>query len=278
VKTASIRFSGLFIVGAAGVVFFALVALLAPVLAPYGISQVVGTPWEGPSANAWLGTDMIGRDLLTRVIWGTRITLLVSGLATLLSFAIGVTFGFVAALKRGWVDQVLSRINDLLMSIPTLILTLTALAVLPKTIGILVSLMAILDASRVFRVSRSIAQDIGVMDYVEIAQLRGEGWFWIVFREIMPNAFAPLLVEAGLRLIFAILFLSTLSFLGLGIQPPVVDWGSLVKENKDGLMFGVFAALIPGTVICIFAVCVNLMVSSIPRNGFHGTGRADVHE
>ncbi|HWU19772.1 MAG TPA: ABC transporter permease [Devosia sp.] len=242
---------------------FVFIAIFAPWIAPHQVSDVVGGVWEAPSATALLGTDNLGRDLLSRIIWGARITLAVAALATLIAFVAGVSLGLLAAMKRGWVDQALSRGNDLLMAIPTLIFALVVLAVLPKNIVVLVFVMAALDATRVFRVSRAVAADIAVLDYVEVARMRGEGWGWIMLREILPNAAAPLLAEFGMRFAFAVLFLSTLSFLGLGIQPPVADWGSLVKENKDGLLFGIFAALIPGGAIVLLAISVNVIVDWI---------------
>lgn len=250
-------------IGFGGIAFFVFIAVFASWLAPHPISEVVGAVWQGPSREALLGTDNIGRDLLSRLIWGTRLTLSIAAAATILAFLIGVPLGFLAALTRGWLDQLLSRGNDLLMALPTLIFALVVLAVLPKSIFILVAVMAVLEATRVFRVSRAIALDIVVLDYVEIARLRGEGKGWIIFHEVLPNALSPLLAEFGLRFVFSILFLSTLSFLGLGVQPPIADWGSLVKENKDGLMFGVFAALIPGATIALLAISVNFVVDWI---------------
>lgn len=254
------RMTPLAALGLGGLAVFLIVALFAPWLAPHPVSAVVGGVWEPPSANALLGTDNIGRDLFSRLVWGARVTFIIAALATLLAFLIGVTLGFYAAFRQGWVDQVLSRLNDLMMAIPTLIFALVVLAVLPKTMVVLVLVMAVLEATRVFRIARALAADIVVLDYVEVARLRGEGWRWVVFREILPNALSPLLAELGLRFAFAILFLSTLSFLGLGVQPPIADWGSLVKDNKDGLVFGVFAALIPGAAIAILVVSVNLVV------------------
>ncbi|MEJ5901683.1 ABC transporter permease [Ochrobactrum teleogrylli] len=248
------------IIGFGGIAFFLFVAIFADFLAPHPISEVVGAVWQGPSPQALLGTDNIGRDLLSRVIWGTRLTLSIAAASTIVAFAIGVPLGFLAALSKGWPDQLLSRANDLLMAIPTLIFALVVLAVLPKSVFVLIAVMAVLEATRVFRVSRAIASDVVVLDYVEIARLRGESKGWIIFNEILPNALSPLLAEFGLRFVFAILFLSTLSFLGLGVQPPVADWGSLVKDNKDGLMFGVFAALIPGGTIAALAISVNFVV------------------
>ncbi len=248
------------VIGFFGAAAFILLAGFAPWLAPHPVSEVVGGVWEPPSADALLGTDNIGRDLFSRLVWGARVTFAIAALATALAFLLGVSLGFYAAVRRGWVDQLLSRLNDLLMAIPTLIFALVVLAVLPKTMIVLVLVMAILEATRVFRVSRAIAADLVVLDYVEVARLRGESWRWVILREILPNALSPLLAELGLRFAFSILFLSTLSFLGLGVQPPIADWGSLVKENKDGLLFGVFAALIPGAAIAILVICINLVV------------------
>jgi len=247
-------------VGLAGVAFYLFMAVLAPWLAPYGVGEVVSGVWEPPSDAYLLGTDNLGRDLLSRLIWGAQITIFIAAAATLISFVIGVGLGFLAAIARGWVDQGLSRFNDLLMAIPTLIFALVVLSVLPTDLYVLILVMAVLDSTRVYRISRAVAVDIAVMDFVEAARLRGEGWSWIMVREILPNALSPLIAEFGLRFAFAVLFLSALSFLGLGVQPPVADWGSMVKENKDGIVFGVTAALIPGTAIATLAISVNLVV------------------
>ncbi len=236
-----------------------LVAILAPWIAPYGNAEVVGDVWGPMSARHWLGTDNLGRDLLSRLIYGARITLLIAGLATALSFIMGALLGFTAAVVGGWLDQWLSRGVDLLMAIPTLIFALVVLSVLPSSITVLVLVLGVLDATRVFRLSRAVAVDINVMDFVEAAKLRGEKTPWIVFSEILPNALTPLISELGLRFIFAVLFLSALSFLGLGVQPPDADWGGLVKENKEGIVFGIPAALIPAAAIAVLTISVNLV-------------------
>ena len=151
----------------------------------------------------------------------------------------------------------------LLMSIPTLIFALVVLSVLSTSTITLVLVMGILDATRVFRLSRAVAVDINVMDFVEAAKLRGEGRLWVIFREILPNALSPLVAELGLRFIFMVLFLSSLSFLGLGVQPPDADWGSMVRENKEGIVFGIPAALIPAAAIAALAISVNLVADWI---------------
>ncbi|WP_282182167.1 ABC transporter permease [Aliiroseovarius marinus] len=240
-----------------GLYFF--VAVFAPLIAPYSMTEIVGDVWEPSSSEHWLGTDNIGRDLLTRMIYGGRTTIFIATAATILSFTLGSILGFTAAVVGGWVDQVMSRFVDLIMSIPTLIFALVVLSVMPVTLFILILVMGLLDSTRVYRLARAVAVDINVMDYVEAAKLRGEGRRWVIFREILPNALSPLVAEMGLRFIFAVLFVSTLSFLGLGVQPPNADWGGIVKENKDGIVYGIPAALVPAVAIATLAISVNLV-------------------
>ncbi len=264
-------------IGLLGVFIFLFAAIFADVLAPYGEREIVGDVWEPSSANYLMGTDNLGRDLLSRMMYGAQTTIFISAAASVLSFSLGIFLSFLAAVMRGWTDQVLSRLNDLMMAIPTLIFALVVLAALPQELWILVLVMALIDSTRVFRLGRAVAVDIVVMDYVEAARLRGEGRMWIIFREILPNALSPLLAEFGLRFAFAVLFLSSLSFLGLGIQPPEADWGGMVKDNKDGIIFGVPAALIPGGAIAALAICVNLIVDwLLNRTASLKGGRGDV--
>jgi peptide/nickel transport system permease protein len=249
---------GLFLTGT-----FLFVAVFAQWIAPYPVDAAVGGVWEGPSATYWLGTDTIGRDILSRLIYGAQVTIFVALASSVLAFSLGAFLGFLAAVKGGWVDQILSRAVDLVMAIPSLIVALVVLSVLPLNLSVLILVMGILDSTRVFRLSRAVAVDITVMDYVEAARLRGEGGTWVIFREILPNALSPLVAEFGLRFIFAVLFISTLSFLGLGVQPPLADWGGMVKENKDGLIYGKSAALLPAAAIAALAISVNLVADWI---------------
>ena len=240
-----------------GLYFF--IAIFASWIAPYGLAEVVGDVWEPASSKYLLGTDSIGRDLLSRMIYGGQTTIFIATMGTILSFTTGSVLGFLAAVSGGWVDQVLSRFVDLLMSIPSLIFALVVLSVMPVTIPVLILVMGLLDSTRVFRLARAVAVDITVMDYVEAARLRGEKIGWIIFREILPNALSPLVAEMGLRFIFMVLFVSTLSFLGLGVQPPGADWGGIVKENKEGIVYGIGAALWPAVAIATLAISVNLV-------------------
>ena len=244
-----------------GVYFF--VAIFAQWIAPYGVGEVVGDVWEPASDKFLLGTDNIGRDLLTRMIYGGQTTIFIATAATILSFTTGSVLGFTAAVMGGWVDQALSRFIDLVISLPTLIFALVVLSVMPVTVPVLIVVMGLLDSTRVFRLARAVAVDSTVMDYVEAARLRGEKMGWIIFREILPNALSPLVAEMGLRFIFMVLFVSTLSFLGLGVQPPEADWGGIVKENKDGIVYGISAALMPAIAIATLAISVNLVADWI---------------
>ncbi|MDI7863727.1 ABC transporter permease [Rhizobiaceae bacterium n13] len=252
-------------IGIFGIAIAFLAAVFAPLLAPYGETEIVGSVWEPMGGAFFFGTDNLGRDILSRLIYGARTTLFVALAATVISFSLGIFLSFTAAVSRGIIDLTFSRFNDLMMSIPTLIFALVVLAVLPQNLLILILVMAVLDSTRVYRLGRAVALDVAVMEFVEAARLRGEGKMWIIFREILPNTLSPLLAEFGLRFAFAILFLSTLSFLGLGIQPPSADWGGMVKDNKDGIIFGISAALVPGTAIAVIAVCVNLVVDWLLR-------------
>jgi peptide/nickel transport system permease protein len=238
----------------------AFAALFGPLLAPYGEAEVVGDVWEPMSAQFWLGTDNLGRDMLTRLLYGAQTSIAIALAITLLSFTIGIVLGFFAAVVGGWTDQLLSRLVDVLMAFPTLILALLVLSVLGSSVPVLIGVSAVLDSTRVFRLSRAVAMDVEVMDFVEVARLRGEGLWWIMRREVFPNTLPPLIAEFGLRFCFAFLFISALSFLGLGIQPPHADWGGMVKDNANAISFGLAAPLIPAAAIAMLTIGVNLVV------------------
>ncbi|MDE3177714.1 MAG: ABC transporter permease [Pseudomonadota bacterium] len=247
-------------IGLAVVAFYLLVALIGPWFAPYGQSQSVGDTWAPPSAQMWLGADQIGRDMLTRLIYGARTTIGIAALTTVLSFFIGVTTGFTAAVLGGWVDIALSRLVDVVMSIPQLILALIVLGVFGSSIPVLILTIAIIDSTKVFRLARALGMNIAVLDFVEVARMRGEGLWWIIRSEVLPNASAPLISEFGLRFCFNFLFVAALSFLGIGVQPPFADWGGMVRENSAAINFGLFAPLYPAIAIASLTVGVNLVV------------------
>jgi peptide/nickel transport system permease protein len=238
----------------------AIASLCAPLIAPHGETETVGDIWMMPGAGHWLGTDSIGRDMFSRLLYGGRTTLGLALAITLLSFSLGIVTGFAAAVLGRKVDQVLSRVVDTLMAMPVLIFALMILSVLGTSMPVLIGTIAILDSTRVFRLARLVAQGIAVQEYVEAARLRGEGLAWIIRREILPNAVPPLLAEFGMRFGFTILFVAGLSFLGLGIQPPYADWGGMVRDNAQVINFGGIAPLVPAAAIALLTVGLNLIV------------------
>lgn len=239
---------------------FIFVSIFTPWLAPYGQSANVGGTWDEPSRAMLLGADQIGRDMLTRIMYGARMTIGVALAITVLSFFIGIVEGFISAVLGGWVDVFFTRLVDVMLSIPGLIFALIILGVFGSSIPVLILTIAVLDSNRVFRLARALGMNLTVMEYVEAARLRGEGLWWIIRREILPNAWAPLISEFGLRFCFNFLFIAGLSFLGLGIQPPYVDLGGMVRENAAAINFGMMAPIYPATAIALLTVSVNLVV------------------
>jgi peptide/nickel transport system permease protein len=242
------------------ILIYAFCAIFAPLIAPFGQADIIGKAFQPSSAAHWLGTDQLGRDLFSRMIYGARNTIGIALLTTLISFMVGGTMGVLAALKRGWLDQGVSRVVDSFLAIPVLIFALMLLAVFGKSIANLILILALLDSTRVFRLARAVALNVVVMDYVEAARLRGERIGWVVFREIAPNILPPLITEFGLRFCFVFLTISALSFLGVGIQPPTADWGSMVAENKSLITYGNPTPLYPAAAIALLTVAVNFVV------------------
>ncbi|MEM8811550.1 MAG: ABC transporter permease [Pseudomonadota bacterium] len=245
---------------------YMFVALFAPLIAPYGEAEVFPQPFAPWGGEFLFGTDQLGRDVLTRLIYGARNTVGIAVATTLLSFLIGGGLGLVAAINRSWLDQIISRFNDVLMAIPSLIFALMLLSIFGSSIVNLIIIIAILDATRVFRLTRAVAMNVVVMDFVEAARLRGEGLGWVMRREILPNIMPPLVAEFGLRFCFVFLTIAALSFLGVGIQPPTADWGSMVRENASLIQFAQYditaaiTPLLPATAIALLTVAVNFVV------------------
>jgi peptide/nickel transport system permease protein len=242
------------------IAIYAVLALFAPLIAPYGESQVLGGAFLPSSAEHWLGTDQLGRDMLTRLIYGARNTIGIALLTVVLAFTLGGTLGILSAIFRGWLDQVLGRIVDVFMSIPQLIFALMLLSIVGPSATSIVVIIALLDSTRVYRLSRAVAMNVAVMDYVEAARLRGENTAWIMLKEILPNIMSTMVAEFGLRFCFVFLTISSLSFLGLGIQPPTADWGSMVRENATLINYGRFTPLFPAGAIALLTVAVNFVV------------------
>ena len=245
---------------------YAMLAIFAPVFAPYGEAQVFPTPYAPWSSEFIFGTDQIGRDIFSRLIYGARNTVGIAVATTLLAFLIGGAFGLIAAINRSYIDQALSRLVDVFMAIPSLIFALVLLSIFGSTVLNLIIIIAVLDSTRVFRLTRAVAINVVVMDYVEAARLRGEGLGWIMRKEILPNIMPPLIAEFGLRFCFVFLSIAALSFLGVGIQPPTADWGSMVRENASLIQFAQYdlkaglTPLLPAAAIALLTVSVNFVV------------------
>ncbi len=245
---------------------YGFVALFAPLIAPYGEAQIFVEPYAAWSAEHWLGTDQIGRDFYSRLIFGARNTIGIALATTFLSFLIGGGFGLMAAITQNWIDTTLSMIVNVLMAIPGLIFALMLLAIFGSSTWGLIIIIAVLDSTRVFRLTRAVSLNVVVMDYVEAAKLRGEKLGWIMGREILPNILPPLVAEFGLRFSFVFLTIASLSFLGVGIQPPTADWGSMVKENAALIQFakydfrGAMIPMMPAAAIALLTVSVNFVV------------------
>ncbi len=261
------------------VAFWVVLALIGPWVAPYGESHfieddVLGNPIDDPSfmlpdmgLHVYFGTDYIGRDVFSRIVWGARTTIGISFIATLLAYFVGITLGIAAAVAGKWTDAILSRLVDAVLAFPNIMLGLIIIAAFGSSIPLLIFLAGLVYAASVFRIARALGQDIMVQDYVEAARARGEGLWWIISREVLPNAAMPLATDFGLRLVFVILFISSLSFLGLGVQPPISDWGSMVRENLQGLgngmSGGALASITPALAIASLTIAINLIVDDI---------------
>ena len=248
------------------VLSYFFVAIFAPFIAPYGEAQIFKVPYAPWDDIHVFGTDKLGRDILSRLIYGARNTMGIALLTTMLAFLIGGGLGLLSAILRGWIDQLLSRFVDVLMAIPSLIFALMLLSIFGSSALNLIIIIAILDSTRVFRLSRAVGMNIAVMEYVEAARLRGEKISWIMGKEILPNILPPLVAEFGLRFCYVFLMIASLSFLGVGIQPPTADWGSMVRETGELIQFAQYdikAALtpiLPAAAIAILTIGVNFVV------------------
>jgi peptide/nickel transport system permease protein len=263
-------------VGASIVAFWIAMAIGGPWLAPYDQGTLVSDNIFDPIGSQFLlGTDYLGRDMLSRLLAGARTTLGLAGVGTALAIVIGAPLGMLAAVIGGWVDMALSRAVDALLSIPTLLFGLMIVAAIGSYIPVLLVAAALAYAPGHFRLARALSMDMNVMDFVEVARARGESSWWIARQEILPNIIMPLLTDIGLRFVFVVLFMSGLSFLGLGVQPPDADWGAMVRENLAGLSYGYAAAIIPATAIASLTIGMNLLIDSLSAGAGRNISRGD---
>jgi peptide/nickel transport system permease protein len=245
---------------------WALIAILAPYVTPYGISDIVDTDYFGPMSLQFpLGTDYLGRDMLSRILFGARYTVGIALAATLIACSVGVTLGMAAAVTGGWFDTALSRFIDALSSIPSKLFALVAVAGVGSSIPVLMLILGIIYTPGSYRFARALAVNVNTADFVTVARIRGEKLSYLIRAEILPNIIGPVLADVGLRFVFIVLLLSGLSFLGLGVQPPEADWGSLVRENIGGLPFGSPAVMAPSFAIASLTIAVNMLIDNLPQ-------------
>lgn len=246
--------------------FWLVVAIIGPMLTPYDTGQVVsGTVFAGASRAHPLGTDYLGRDTLARLLDGTRHTVLLCLASTLLSCLAGAFVGIATVISRPWLEMLAGRLVDGLLSIPSLLLALLVIAAFGSSVPTLILTMAVIYMPGAYRTSRALAQRIARLDFVTVARARGEGRAYIILHEILPNMAGPMLADVGLRFIYAVLLLSNLSFLGIGVQPPGVDLGSMVRENLLGVVYGAYAMIAPTLAIAVLTIGINLALDSTGR-------------
>lgn len=254
------------IFGMSVITIYLFFAIFAPLLAPFGEAEIFPLSYAPWGDEFMFGTDQLGRDVLSRLIYGARNTIGIAVATTFLAFLIGGSLGIAAAISQNWLDHMLSRSVDVLMAIPSLIFALMLLSMFGSTVTNLIIIIAVLDSTRVFRITRAVSLNVVVMDYVEAAKLRGEGLGWIMRKEILPNIMPPLVAEFGLRFCFVFLTIAALSFLGVGIQPPTADWGSMVRETAGLIQFAEYdltaamTPMLPAAAIALLTVAVNFVV------------------
>lgn len=252
-------------IGLALVAFWLLVALIGPNLAPYSTGAFVTYDvFEGSSAQHWLGSDYLGRDVLSRLLAGARYTVGLALAASVLAVLAGTGLALFATVSGRWIDEALSRFMDTLISIPSRIFALVLIAAFGSSLELLLLVLALTYVAGNFRIARALSVNLDKMDYVQVARARGEGRAHVALTEILPNMVHPLLADFGLRFMFIVLLLSGLSFLGLGVQPPDADLGSLVLENLSGLPEGALAILAPAIAIGSLTIGVNLLIDALP--------------
>ncbi|CDX24096.1 Dipeptide transport system permease protein dppC [Mesorhizobium sp. SOD10] len=243
-----------------------LVAIFAPYIIPHPIGDIVDDDYFGPMRQGlWLGSDYLGRDMLSRVLMGARYTVGISLAAVSIACFSGVVLGMIAAVTGGWLDTCLSRFLDAMNSIPSKLFGLVVVAAVGSSIPVLILTLAVIYIPGAYRFARALAVNINTMDFMTVARVRGESTAYLIGSEILPNIIRPVLADFGLRFVFIVLLLSGLSFLGLGLQPPLADWGALVRENIGGLPFAAPAVIVPSLAIASLTISVNLLIDNLPQ-------------
>jgi peptide/nickel transport system permease protein len=263
--------------GATGLVIAGLVVLVAaigPAVAPYSTTAFVTSPFARASSTAWLGGDVLGRDVLSRVLDGGWELLVMAAIATALGVAVGAALGVMAAYFGGWWDSAIMRAVDVILAFPQLVFALLLVSILGPKVWLIVLAVAISHAPQVARVTRAAALDISERDFVKAMQILGIPGLKIIRKDVLPNLTSVLMVEIGLRLTYSMLVIAGLSFLGFGLQPPAASWGLMINENRVGLIAQPWGVLMPAILIALFTIGVNTFTDAVARASLGVGGRA----
>jgi len=252
-------------IGVGILVFIVLLAVFGPLLAPYSPTEFVAAPFSSPSAGIWLGSDYIGHDVLTRVLYGGRTVITLALAATVIGLGMGVTLGLITGYARRWIDESIMRILDAVLAFPQIVLALLFVSILGPRLWLIVIIVGLSHAPRIARVARAAALEVAQRDFVHAAEALGVARTKILFNEILPSITSPLLVEFGLRLTYSIGLIAALSFLGFGLQPPAADWGLMINENRMGIVVEPWPVLMPVLLIGILTIGSNLIADGLGR-------------
>jgi peptide/nickel transport system permease protein len=252
-------------VGIALTGFILLLAIFGPLLAPYSTTEFVGQPFYAHTAHAVLGTDNLGRDVLSRFLGGGRSVLLLAALSTILGVGVGVIVALIAGYTRSWLDELLMRVSDVVLAFPQIVLALLFLSVWGPHPWVIVLTVGLSHAPRTARIIRAAVLGVARRDYVRAAEALGLRRWLVRWDDLLPNVTGPLMVETGLRFTYSIGLVAGLGFLGLGLQPPAADWGLMINENRIGLVVQPWAVLLPVVAIGLIAVGMNLISDGIAQ-------------
>jgi peptide/nickel transport system permease protein len=253
------------IIGLAVLVFVVGVALLGPLFAPHGIATPIGPPGQGPSANAPLGTDFLGRDVLSRLLHGGLSVVWIGTTSTVLAYVAGLTVGLTAGYSRTLVDPLLMRCVDVMLSFPALLVLLLLVSGLGSHVYVLILGVVAVQLPPIARVMRTVTLETATHGYVEAAEMRGERTSSVLIREILPNIAPVMLADFGIRFGYSIILIASVNYLGLGLQPPAADWGLMMSENREFISLNAWAVLAPAVMLALLTIGVNLVADAYVR-------------
>lgn len=263
-------------VGLVLVMLICAIALLGPLVSPYSPTDTVGVPFAGPSSAHPLGLDTLGRDVVSRFLYGGRVLIAVAFMATVLAYVVGIPLGMAAGFRRGPFDVATIAIADLILSFPPLVFALVLLAAAGPQLWLVIISIATIHAPRVVRITRAVTLDIATQEFVEAAIARGEGLLAILHRDILPNIWTPVLADFGIRLTGSVILFSSLSYLGFGQAPPAADWGLMISENRTALLIQPWVVVVPAVTIALLAIGVNLVADAVARSAGRSVVGRDV--